>query len=205
MRIYKLFISFLIILLSEFFLYSQDTNQTNVLNSRLFFIERDKLTSKINIYTSWKETYKYMRDNRFRFYKRSGKSLSLEFRYKYSSQIFVTNGMPIIFTFYNGSSMQLTNIQKVIYNPYFIGDTRYYDIEVRYKFNDDSEFNIFANNPISNIRFNFINQFGELSYENISISVLTTSNWQLIFEAFQDGINRLDEIQSYNSLIITNK
>ncbi|WP_300742517.1 hypothetical protein [uncultured Brachyspira sp.] len=201
MNRYILLISFFIISLSSSFLYSQDNlddNPTNALKSRLFFTERDKLTSKMNIYTSWKETYKYLRDNRFRFYKRAGRTLTLEFRYKYPSQLYVNNGTPITFTFDDGSTLELTNIQKVIYNPYLMGDINYYDVEVRYKFNQDSEFESFANKSISNIRFNFINQFGEEDYEDIGISILSTSNWQEIFRAFKDGIDALEEIQGTN-------
>lgn len=152
----------------------------------------------MNIYTSWKETYKYLRDNRFRFYKRAGRTLTLEFRYKYPSQLQVNNGTPITFTFDDGSTLELTNIQKVIYNPYLMGDINYYDVEVRYKFNQDNEFESFANKSISNIRFNFINQFGEEDYEDIGISILSTSNWQEIFRAFKDGIDALEEIQGTN-------
>lgn len=201
MNRYILLISFFIISLSSSFLYSQDNlddNPTNALKSRLFFTERDKLTSKMNIYTSWKETYKYLRDNRFRFYKRAGRTLTLEFRYKYPIQLYVNNGTPITFTFDDGSTLELTNIQKVIYNPYLMGDINYYDVEVRYKFNQDSEFESFANKSISNIRFNFINQFGEEDYEDIGISILSTSNWQKIFRAFKDGIDALEEIQGTN-------
>lgn len=201
MNRYILLISFFVISLSSSFLYSQDNlddNPTNALKSRLFFTERDKLTSKMNIYTSWKETYKYLRDNRFRFYKRAGRTLTLEFRYKYPSQLYVNNGTPITFTFDDGSTLELTNIQKVIYNPYLMGDINYYDVEVRYKFNQDSEFESFANKSISNIRFNFINQFGEEDYEDIGISILSTSNWQEIFRAFKDGIDALEEIQGTN-------
>lgn len=201
MNRYILLISFFIISLSSSFLYSQDNlddNPTNALKSRLFFTERDKLTSKMNIYTSWKETYKYLRDNRFRFYKRAGRTLTLEFRYKYPSQLYVNNGTPITFTFDDGSTLELTNIQKVIYNLYLMGDINYYDVEVRYKFNQDSEFESFANKSISNIRFNFINQFGEEDYEDIGISILSTSNWQEIFRVFKDGIDALEEIQGTN-------
>ena len=202
MNRYILLISFFIISLSSSFLYSQDNlddNPTNALKSRLFFTERDKLTSKMNIYTSWKETYKYLRDNRFRFYKRAGRTLTLEFRYKYPSQLQVNNGTPITFTFDDGSTIELTNIQKVIYNPYLMGDINYYDVEVRYKFNQDNEFESFANKSISNIRFNFINQFGKEDYEDIGISILSTSNWQEIFRAFKDGIDALEEIQGTNN------
>lgn len=202
MNRYILLISFFIIPLSSSFLYSQDNlndNPTNALKSRLFFTERDKLTSKMNIYTSWKETYKYLRDNRFRFYKRAGRTLTLEFRYKYPSQLQVNNGTPITFTFDDGSTIELTNIQKVIYNPYLMGDINYYDVEVRYKFNQDTEFESFANKSISNIRFNFINQFGEEDYEDIGISILSTSNWQEIFAAFKNGIDALEEIQGTNN------
>lgn len=200
MNRYILLISFFIILLSSSFVYSQDdADLTNALKSRLFFTERDKLTSKMNIYTSWKETYKYLRDNRFRFYKRAGRTLTLEFRYKYPSQLQVNNGTPIIFTFDDGSTIELTNIQKVIYNPYLMGDINYYDVEVRYKFNQDSEFESFANKSISNIRFNFINQFGEEDYEDIGISILSTSNWQEIFAAFKNGIDALEELQGTNN------
>ena len=205
MNKYILLISFFIISLSSSYLYSQDdANPTNALKSRLFFTERDKLTSKINIYTSWKETYKYLRDNRFRFYKRAGRTLTLEFIYKYPSQMKVNSGTPIIFTFDDGSTIQLTNIQKVIYNPYLMGDINYYDIEVRYKFNQDSEFESFASKSISNIRFNFVNQFGEDDYEDIGISILSTSNWQEIFSAFKNGMDALEQIQSNNTQMITN-
>lgn len=142
MNRYILLISFFI-LLSASFLYSDE------LKRGFFFTEKDKLTSKINIYTSWKETYKYLRDNRFRFYKRAGKTLTLEFRYRYPNPLFVNIGTPIIFTFEDGSTAQLTNIQKVIYNKYLMGDINYYDVEVRYKFNQDNEFNSFADMPIS--------------------------------------------------------
>lgn len=202
MNRYISLISFFIILFSSSFLYSQDNtndNATNALKSRLFFTERDKLTSKMNIYTSWKETYKYLRDNRFRFYKRAGRTLTLEFRYKYPSRMFVNSGTPIIFTFDDGSTVQLTNIQKVIYNPYLMGDINYYDIEVRYKFNQDTEFESFANKSISNIRFNFINQFGEEDYEDIGISILSTSNWQAMFTAFKNGMDALEELQGTNN------
>ncbi|ELV07029.1 hypothetical protein H263_00710 [Brachyspira hampsonii 30599] len=153
----------------------------------------------MNIYTSWKETYKYLRDNRFRFYKRAGRTLTLEFRYKYPSSLHVNSGTPIIFTFDDGSTIQLTNIQKVIYNPYLMGDINYYDFEVRYKFNQDSEFESFTSKSISNIRFNFINQFGEEDYEDIGISILTTSNWQEIFNAFKNGVDALEELQGTNN------
>lgn len=202
MNRYISLISFFIILLSSSFLYSQeqeDNNSTNALKSRLFFTERDKLSSKMNIYTSWKETYKYMRDNRFRFYKRSGRTLTLEFRYKYPSRMIVNNGTPIIFTFDDGSTVELTNVQKVIYNPYLMGDINYYDIEVRYKFNNDSEFDVFASKSISNIRFNFVNQYGQDDYDDIGISILTTSNWQDIFSAFKDGMDALEELQQTNN------
>ncbi len=154
----------------------------------------------MNIYTSWKYTYKYLRDNRFRFYKRAGRTLTLEFRYKYPNQISVNSGTPIIFTFDDGSTVQLTNIQKAVYNPYLMGDINYYDIEVKYKFNQDNEFDSFAGKPISNIRFNFINQFGEDYYEDIAISSLYTKNWQEIFNAFKNGMEALEEIQqSYSN------
>ena len=150
----------------------------------------------MNLYTSWKYTYKYLRDNSFRFYKRNGRTMTLQFRYKYPSAISITNGMPITFSFNDGSSIELTNIQKVIYNPYLMGRFKYYDVEVRYKFNDDAEFDGFANAAITNIRFNFINEFGEEAYDDISISSLTTSNWQSIFTAFRDGVQKLEELNS---------
>ena len=206
----RLIISFFIILFLYFSsLYPQQTNdamQTNnsngtndILKSRLFFTERDKLTSKMNIYTSWKDTYKYLRDNRFRFYKRAGRTITLEFRYKYPGQIFVNRGTPIIFTFDDGSTVQLSNIQKVIYNPFMMGNLRFYDVEVRYKFNDDSELESFASRPISNIRFNFVNEFNEETYDDIYISPLATSNWQTVFTAYRDGIAKLEELQSTNN------
>lgn len=196
MNRYAVLISFLAVFFISNILYSQESMKDDILNSRYFFAERDKLTSKMNLYTSWKETYKYMRDNRFRFYKRNGRTITLEFRYLYPSQIFVTNGMPIIFSFNDGSSIQLSNLQKVIYNPYLIGDTEYYAIEVRYKFNDDNEFDVFANAAVTNIRFNFIDQFKNEIYDDIAISSLTTSNWQVIFSAFRDGIQKLEELNN---------
>lgn len=200
MNKYILLISFFIISVFSSFLYSQINNNDDILKSRLFFTEKDKLTSKMNIYTSWKYTYKYLRDNRFRFYKRAGRTLTLEFRYKYPNQISVNSGTPIIFTFDDGSTVQLTNIQKAVYNPYLMGDINYYDIEVKYKFNQDNEFDSFAGKPISNIRFNFINQFGEDYYEDIAISSLYTKNWQEIFNAFKNGMEALEEIQqSYSN------
>lgn len=199
MNRYAVLISFLAIFFISNILYSQENMKDDILNSRYFFAERDKLTSKMNLYTSWKETYKYMRDNRFRFYKRNGRTMTLEFRYKYPSQIFVTNGMPIVFSFNDGSSIQLSNLQKVIYNPYLMGDTEYYDVEVRYKFNDDSEFDVFANAAVTNIRFNFIDRFGAEIYDDIAISSLTTSNWQVIFSAFRDGIQKLEELNNANN------
>lgn len=200
MNKYILLISFFIISVFSSFLYSQINNNDDILKSRLFFTEKDKLTSKMNIYTSWKYTYKYLRDNRFRFYKRAGRTLTLEFRYKYPNQISVNSGTPIIFTFDDGSTVQLTNIQKAVYNPYLMGDINYYDIEVKYKFNQDNEFESFAGKPISNIRFNFINQFGEDYYEDIAISSLYTKNWQEIFNAFKNGMEALEEIQqSYSN------
>ncbi len=201
----KLLISFFIIFTYFSCLYSQQTNDAmqintsnatnDILKSRLFFTERDKLTSKMNIYTSWKDTYKYLRDNRFRFYKRVGRTITLEFRYKYPGQIFVNRGTPIIFTFDDGSTVQLSNIQKVIYNPFMMGDLRFYDVEVRYKFNDDAEFESFASRPISNIRFNFVNEFNEETYDDIYISPLATTNWQMVFSAYRDGIAKLEELQ----------
>ncbi|WP_295160094.1 hypothetical protein [uncultured Brachyspira sp.] len=192
MNRYILLISFFI-LLSASFLYSDE------LKRGFFFTEKDKLTSKINIYTSWKETYKYLRDNRFRFYKRAGKTLTLEFRYRYPNPLFVNIGTPIIFTFEDGSTAQLTNIQKVIYNKYLMGDINYYDVEVRYKFNQDNEFNSFADKSISNIRFNFVNQFGENDYEDIGISALYTSNWKEIFSSFRNAMEKLEELQYNNT------
>lgn len=192
MNRYILLISFFI-LLSSSFLYSDE------LKRGFFFTEKDKLTSKINIYTSWKETYKYLRDNRFRFYKRAGKTLTLEFRYRYPNPLFVNIGTPIIFTFEDGSTAQLTNIQKVIYNKYLMGDINYYDVEVRYKFNQDNEFNSFADKSISNIRFNFVNQFGENDYEDIGISALYTSNWKEIFSSFRNAMEKLEELQYNNT------
>lgn len=197
MNRYALLISFLAVFLASNILYSQEEAGTNdIFKSRLFFSERDKLTSKMNLYTSWKYTYKYLRDNSFRFYKRNGRTMTLQFRYKYPSAISITNGMPITFSFNDGSSIELTNIQKVIYSPYLMGRFKYYDVEVRYKFNDDAEFDGFANAAITNIRFNFINEFGEEAYDDISISSLTTSNWQSIFTAFRDGVQKLEELNS---------
>ena len=110
-----IFITFFII---SFNLYSQNTQNTNsilsdIMSGKNYNAERDKLTSKINIFTSWKETYKYMRDGKFRFYKKFGKSLTLEFRYRSPHKIYVNNQTPIIFNFEDGSETQLYNIQKV--------------------------------------------------------------------------------------------
>ena len=174
-------------------LFSQDTN---ILKNRFIITERDKLTSKINILTSWKYTYQYLKDSKFRFYKKYGKTITLDFSYKNLKPIFVNNGTPIIFTFSDGRSVQLTNIQNVVYNPYYIGAVKFYDVLVKYKFNNDSEFNSFANIAITNIRFNFINEFNERDYDDIEISTLKTSNWQIVFNYFQDGINKLEEIEN---------
>ena len=199
----KLLISFFIIFIYFSSLYSQQMNNSNetndILKSRLFFTERDKLTSKINIYTSWKYTYEYLRDNKFRFYKRAGRTITLEFRYKYPAHISVNRGTPIVFTFNNGSTVQLSNIQKVIYNPFMMGKVRFYDVEVRYKFNDDAEFDSFANSQITNIRFNFINEFNEETYDDIYISPLATTNWQTVFSAYKEGMAKLEELQSTNN------
>ena len=63
---------FIIFFIISFNLYSQNTNSilSDIMSGKNYNAERDKLTSKINIFTSWKETYKYMRDGKFRFYKK---------------------------------------------------------------------------------------------------------------------------------------
>lgn len=191
----------IIIFIVSFNLYSQNLRETNSILSDImkgtgYNIEYDKLTSKINIYTSWKETYKYMRDSKFRFYKRYGKDLTLEFRYKSPYKIYVNNETPIIFTFEDGSETELLNIQKVVYNPYLMGNVEYYDIEVKYKFNDDNEFNNFANNSITNIRFNFINYLNEEGFDDILMSPSITTNWKDKFSAFKEGIDKLEELKN---------
>lgn len=195
----------IIIFIVSFNLYSQNLWETNSILSDImkgtgYNIEYDKLTSKINIYTSWKETYKYMRDSKFRFYKRYGRDLTLEFRHKSPYKIYVNNETPIIFTFEDGSETELLNIQKVVYNPYLMGNVEYYDIEVKYKFNDDNEFNNFANNSITNIRFNFINYLNEESFEDILMSPSITTNWRDKFSAFKEGINKLEELKNSENL-----
>lgn len=191
----------IIIFIVSFNLYSQNLRETNSILSDImkgtgYNIEYDKLTSKINIYTSWKETYKYMRDSKFRFYKRYGKDLTLEFRYKSPYKIYVNNETPIIFAFEDGSETELLNIQKVVYNPYLMGNVEYYDIEVKYKFNDDNEFNNFANNSITNIRFNFINYLNEEGFDDILMSPSITTNWKDKFSAFKEGIDKLEELKN---------
>lgn len=195
----------IIIFIVSFNLYSQNLWETNSILSDImkgtgYNIEYDKLTSKINIYTSWKETYKYMRDSKFRFYKRYGRDLTLEFRHKSPYKIYVNNETPIIFTFEDGSETELLNIQKVVYNPYLMGNVEYYDIEVKYKFNDDNEFNNFANNSITNIRFNFINYLNEESFEDILMSPSITTNWRDKFSAFKEGIDKLEELKNSENL-----
>lgn len=195
----------IIIFIVSFNLYSQNLWETNSILSDImkgtgYNIEYDKLTSKINIYTSWKETYKYMRDSKFRFYKRYGRDLTLEFRHKSPYKIYVNNETPIIFTFEDGSETELLNIQKVVYNPYLMGNVEYYDIEVKYKFNDNNEFNNFANNSITNIRFNFINYLNEESFEDILMSPSITTNWRDKFSAFKEGIDKLEELKNSENL-----
>lgn len=201
MQKFILIIIFTIIFANSFNLYSQDFNKTNsilsdIMSGRGYGVEKDKLTSKINLYTSWKETYKYMRDSKFRFYKKYGKNLTLEFRYKSPYKIYVNNETPIIFTFENGSEVELLNIQKVIYSPYLMGNVEYYNIEVKYKFNNDGEFNNFANSSITNIRFNFINYLNEESFDDILMSPSVTANWRDKFSAFQEGIDKLEELKN---------
>lgn len=189
------------ILHMSFNLHSQNSEETDtilsdIMSGKNYGFEKDRLTSKINIFTSWKETYKYMRDCRFRFYKRFGRTLTLEFRYRSPYKIFVSNETPIIFSFENGSETELYNIQKVVYSPYLMGNTEYYDIEIKYKFNDDSEFDNFANDSITNIRFNFINYLNEESFDDILMSPSITSNWQNKFSDFREGIDKLIELEN---------
>ena len=189
------------ILHMSFNLHSQNSEETDtilsdIMSGKNYGFEKDRLTSKINIFTSWKETYKYMRDCRFRFYKRFGRTLTLEFRYRSPYKIFVSNETPIIFSFENGSETELYNIQKVVYNPYLMGNTEYYDIEIKYKFNDDGEFDNFVNDSITNIRFNFINYLNEESFDDILMSPSITSNWQNKFSDFREGIDKLIELEN---------
>lgn len=191
---------FILIVFSSLMLSAQNNMDTNsimydILKNRAYITERDKLTSKINIFTSWKNTQKYMRENSFRFFKRNGRTLTLEFRYRYPYYFQVASSTPIIFMFDDGSTLELTNIQKTVYNPFTMGNLKYYDIEVRYKFNNDNEFDNFTTKSISNIRFNFINNLNENTYEDIAISPTATSNWQSNFTMFRDAINKLEEIQ----------
>ena len=191
---------FILIVFSSLMLSAQNNMDTNsimydILKNRAYITERDKLTSKINIFTSWKNTQKYMRENSFRFFKRNGRTLTLEFRYRYPYYFQVASSTPIIFMFDDGSTLELTNIQKTVFTPFTMGNLRYYEIEVKYKFNDDNEFDSFTTKSISNIRFNFINNFNENTYEDISISPTATSNWQSNFTMFRDAINKLEEIQ----------
>ena len=192
---------FIFIVFSSLMLFAQNDMDTNsimydIIKNRAYITERDKLTSKINIFTSWKNTQKYMRENSFRFFKRYGRTLILEFRYRYPYYFQVASSTPIIFMFDDGSTLELTNIQKTVYSPFTMGNLKYYDIEVKYKFNDDNEFDSFTAKSISNIRFNFINNFNENTYEDIAISPTATSNWQSNFTMFRDAINKLEEIQN---------
>lgn len=198
-----IFMIFFIIYFS-FNLYSQNAAQnaegtntilSDIMSGRNYSFEKDALTSKINIFTSWKETYKYMRDCKFRFYKRFGKSLTLEFRYRSPYKIFVNNRTPIIFTFDGGSQTELRNIQRVIYSPYLMGNVEYYDIEVKYKFDSDGEFDNFANDSITNIRFNFINYLNEEDFDDILMSPSITTNWQNKFSVFREGMNKVEELK----------
>ena len=194
---------FMIFFIISFNLYSQNNQNpqatntilSDIMSGRNYGFEKDELTSKINIFTSWKETYKYMRDCKFRFYKRNGRNLTLEFRYRSPYKIFVNNGTPIIFTFDGGSETRLTNIQRVIYSPYLMGNVEYYDIEVKYKFENDGEFDNFANNSITNIRFNFINYLNEEDFDDILMSPSITSNWQNKFSAFREGIEKINQLK----------
>lgn len=192
---------FILIVFSSLMLSAQNNMDTNsimydILKNRAYITERDKLTSKINILTSWKNTQKYMRENSFRFFKRNGRTLTLEFRYRYPYYFQVASSTPIIFMFDDGSTLELTNIQKTVFTPFTMGNLQYYEIEVRYKFNNDNEFDSFTTKSISNIRFNFINNFNENTYEDISISPTATSNWQSNFTMFRDAINKLEEVQN---------
>ena len=191
---------FILIVFSSLMLSAQNNMDTNsimydILKNRAYITERDKLTSKINILTSWKNTQKYMRENSFRFFKRNGRTLTLEFRYRYPYYFQVASSTPIIFMFDDGSTLELTNIQKTVFTPFTMGNLQYYEIEVRYKFNNDNEFDNFTTKSISNIRFNFINNLNENTYEDIAISPTATSNWQSNFTMFRDAINKLEEIQ----------
>lgn len=191
---------FIIFLIISFNLYSQNSTNTNsimsdIMSGKNYNAERDKLTSKINIYTSWKETYKYMRDGKFRFYKKFGRNLTLEFRYRSPHKIYVNNQTPIIFTFEDGSETELYNIQKVVYNPYLMGNIEYYEIEVKYKFNNDGEFENFASSPITNIRFNFFNYMNEGNFDNMIMSTSITTNWQNKFSLFKEGMDKINQLK----------
>lgn len=194
---------FMIFFIISFNLYSQNNQNpqatntilSDIMSGRNYGFEKDELTSKINIFTSWKETYKYMRDCKFRFYKRNGRNLTLEFRYRSPYKIFVNNGTPIIFTFDGGSETRLTNIQRIIYSPHLMGNIEYYDVEVKYKFENDGEFDNFANNSITNIRFNFINYLNEEDFDDILMSTSITTNWQNKFSDFREGIEKINQLK----------
>ena len=71
---------FIFIVFSSLMLFAQNDMDTNsimydIIKNRAYITERDKLTSKINIFTSWKNTQKYMRENSFRFFKRYGRTI----------------------------------------------------------------------------------------------------------------------------------
>ena len=195
---------FMIFFIISFNLYSQNNQNargtntilSDIMSGKNYGFEKDELTSRINIFTSWKETYKYMRDCRFRFYKKFGRNLTLEFRYRSPYKIFVNNQTPIIFSFENGNETELYNIQKAVYSPYLMGNVEYYDIEVKYRFNDDGEFDNFANDSITNIRFNFINYLNEEGFDDILMSPSITSNWQSKFFDFREGIDKLRELEN---------
>lgn len=200
----------IVFLLLSIVLYSQEANnnEENIINTlrtnKAYLNERDKLTSKLNIFTSWKNSYKYLRDNKFRFYKRYGRSLTLEFKYKNPYMLSVTNSTPIVFMFENGGTVQLTNIQYTVYNPYMMGKLKYYEIEVHYKFNADSDFSTFANSPITNIRFNFINYLNTEEFDDISFSSSVSSNWQSNFNLFYEGVEQLDSLTNNNTATTNN-
>lgn len=182
-----------IIFIISFNLYPQ-TNLSDIIKN--YNTERDELTSKVNILTAWQETYKYMRESKFRFYKKYGRDITLEFRYRSPYKIYVNRETPIRFAFNDGSAAELYSIQRVIYNPYLTGNAEYYDIEVKYKFNNESEFDNFVNNPITNIRFSFFNYMDEANFDNITMSTSITTNWMNKFSIFKEGIEKIEELKN---------
>lgn len=150
--------------------------------------EIDKITMGKNISTPWQYTYEYMRNNSFRFYKRSLSSVTFDFRYRNPEYIFVDKNSTLIVNFDDGTSAELYNIQNNVYMPYLIGATKYYDIEVKYKLRNGDDLNNFANKLITSIRFNYRTPKDE-SYREIKISDKRAENLKSVYSAFSEAIN----------------